>query len=192
MDSSKTNRLSSLRAAQEAMERRRTEIENGDRPAAEPLLRGQKIRDLESEIQQLRRQCRELEREVNDYRRREQDLLAEIEEMNERLRFSPAPSPSKAVGVTQESMFKEAAQSPAEIPEGWEPFMYAYTDYVFVEYDEPDLLLYWNGAYYTNPKGTVVLRPPITQKTFAQYNILKVRPLTTEELDEISERYNLK
>lgn len=163
-----------------------------DRRDQSGLVQSQEIHDLKERLYLSEKRCRELEREVNDYRRREQDLLAEIEEMNERLRFSPAPSPSKAVGVTQESMFKEAAQSPAEIPEGWEPFMYAYTDYVFVEYDEPDLLLYWNGAYYTNPKGTVVLRPPITQKTFAQYNILKVRPLTAEELDEISERYNLK
>lgn len=165
-----------------------------DRRDQSGLVQSQEIHDLKEQLYLFEKRCRELEREVNDYRRREQDLLTEIEEMSERLRFSPAPSPSKAVTSTQESMFKEAPapQPPAEIPESWEPFMYAYTDPMFVEYDEPDLLLYWNGAYYTNSRGTVVLRPPITQKTFMQYNILKVRPLTDEELDEISERYNLK
>lgn len=77
------------------------------------------------------------------------------------------------------------------LEKGWDYFMYAYTDDIFIESNKPDLLLCWNGLFYTNPNGTVILNSPITQKTLDEHNILKVRPLTEEELDDIAHKYNL-
>lgn len=174
-----------IQAAQRMMESRR------DQPST--LFQSQEIHDLKEQVYILERRNRELEREVSDYRNREQELLDEIEELNEKLRYSPQPRPLRGVATTPYIMMEDSRKGEGKgLAEDWDFFMYAYTDEIFVQSDKPDLLLCWNGLFYTNPNGTVRLNLPVTQKTLDEHNILKVRPLTEEELDDITNKYNLK
>ena len=156
------------------------------------LLQSQEIHDLKERLYLSEKRCRELEREVADYRNREQSLLEEVEELNEKLRYSPQSRPSRSVVTTPYILMERPKKKEGKgLDEGWDYFMYAFTDEIFIQSDKPDLLLCWNGLFYTNPNGTVILNCPITQKTLDEHNILKVRPLTEEELDDIAHKYNL-
>ena len=169
-----------IQAAQRVMESRRDQS---------GLSQSQEIHDLKEQLYLFEKRCKELEREVNDYREREQSLLNEIEELNEKLRYNTRPQlHSSSPYILMEQPIKKEGRC---LSEDWGYFMYAYTDDIFIESDKPDLLLCWNGLFYTNPNGTVILNCPITQKTLDEHNILKVRPLTEEELDDIAHKYNL-
>lgn len=171
-----------MKTPQQVMEAR--QASNSTRGLAQSM----EIHDLKERIYLLEKRNRELEREVNDYREREQSLLNEIEELNEKLRSKSSKSSLVAPYILMEQPMKNEG---AGLAEDWDYFMYAYTDDIFIESDKPDLLLCWNGLFYTNPNGTVILNSPITQKTLDEHNILKVRPLTEEELDDIAHKYNL-
>ena len=167
-----------IQAAQRVMESRRDQS---------GLSQSQEIHDLKEQLYLFEKRFKELEREVNDYREREQSLLNEIEELNEKLRYNAKPPlHSSAPYILMEQPMRGKG-----LAEDWEYFMYAYTDDIFVQSDKPDLLLCWNGFSYVNPNGTVSLSLPVTQKTLDEHNILKVRPLTEEELDDITHKYNL-
>ena len=157
------------------------------------LAQSMEIHDLKERIYLLEKRNRELEREVNDYRNREQELLDEIEELNEKLRYSPHQQPTKSMSTTPYILMEQPMKNEGRgLAEGWDYFMYAYTDNIFIQSDKPDLLLYWNGLSYVNPNGTVSLSLPVTQETLDEHNILKVRPLTEEELDDITTKFNLR
>ena len=170
-----------IQTAQRVMESRRDQSSG--------LSKSQEIHDLKEQLYLFEKRCKELEREVNDYREREQSLLNEIEELNEKLRYNTRPQlHSSAPYILVGQPMKKEGRGLAE---GWDCFMYAYTDDIFVEFDKPDLLLYWNGTSYVNPNGTVSLTLPVTQQALDEKGILKVRPLTDEELDDIVHKYNL-
>lgn len=173
-----------IQAAQRVMESRRDQS---------GLSQSQEIHDLKERIYLLEKRNRELEVENRELRSRELELLDEIEELNEKLRYSPQPRPLKGVATTPYIMMEQPKKEEKKgLAEDWDFFMYAYTDDIFVQSNKPDLLLCWNGLFYTNPNGTVRLNLPVTQKTLDEHNILKVRPLTEEELDDITNKYNLK
>lgn len=170
-----------IQAAQRVMESRRDQSSG--------FSQSQKIHDLKEQLYLFEKRFKELEREVNDYREREQSLLNEIEELNEKLRYNAKPPlHSSAPYILMEQPMRKEGKGLAE---DWEYFMYAYTDDIFIESDKPDLLLYYNGTSYTNPNGTVSLTLPVTQKDLDERGILKVRPLTDEELDDVERKYNL-
>lgn len=174
-----------IQAAQRVMESRRDQS---------GLSQSQEIHDLKERVYLLERRNQELETENREYRNREQELLDEIKELNEKLRYSPQPQRSlRGVATTPYIMMEESTKKEGKgLAEDWDFFMYAYTDDIFVQSNKPDLLLCWNGLFYTNPNGTVRLNLPVTQKTLDEHGILKVRPLTEEELDDITNKYNLK
>lgn len=150
----------------------------------------QELKDLKEKIFLAEEKLRRFEREVADYQFRERKYLEEIEELSRKLRYNTRPQlHSSSPYILTEQSVKEEGKGLAE---NWGFFMYAYTDDIFIQSDKPDLLLCWNGLFYTNPNGTVRLNLPVTQKTLNEHNILKVRPLTEEELDDITNKYNLK
>lgn len=170
-----------IQAAQRVMESRRDQSSG--------LSQSQEIHDLKEKLYLFEKRCKELEREVNDYREREQSLLNEIEELNEKLRYNTRPQlHSSSPYILMEQPMKKEGKG---LSEDWDYFMYAYTDDIFIESDKPDLLLYYNGTSYTNPNGTVSLTLPVTQQDLDERGILKVRPLTDEELDDVERKYNL-
>lgn len=173
-----------IQAAQRVMESRRDQS---------GLSQSQEIHDLRERLYLLEKRNQELETENREYRNREQELLNEIEELNEKLRYSPQPQRSlRGVATTPYILMEQPMRKEGKgLAEDWGYFMYAYTDDIFVQSDKPDLLLCWNGFSYVNPNGTVSLSLPVTQKTLDEHNILKVRPLTEEELDDITNKYNL-
>lgn len=168
-----------IQAAQRVMESRRDQS---------GLSQSQEIHDLKEQLYLFEKRCRELEREVNDYREREESLLSEIEELNEKLRSKSSRGPLVTPYIIMEQPMKKTGKGLAE---DWDYFMYAFTDDIFIKSDKPDLLLYWNGVSYVNPNGTVSLTLPVTQKALDERGILKVRPLTEEELDDVAHKYNL-
>ena len=147
------------------------------------------IKELKEQLFLAEEKIRRLERENSDYQIRERKYLEEIEDLSRKLRYNTKPQlhSSSPYILMEQPMKKEGVG----LDKDWDYFMYAYTDDIFIESDKPDLLLCWNGLFYTNPNGTVVLNSPITQKTLDEHNILKVRPLTEEELDDIAHKYNL-
>lgn len=172
-----------IQAAQRVMESRRDQS---------GLSQSQEIHDLKERIYLLEKRNRELEVENRELRSRELELLDEIEELNEKLRYSPYSRPLRGVTTTPYILMEQPMKKEGKgLDEDWDYFMYAYTDDIFIQSDKPDLLLYWNGFSYINPNGTVMLPSPVTQKTLDEHNILKVRPLTEEELNDIAHKYNL-
>lgn len=71
--------------------------------------------------------------------------------------------------------------------------MYAYTDEIFIEADQPDVLFYRDSAdnCFVTPTGNTRLPFPILQEDLDRYNILKVRPLTCEEMEEVCKEFDL-
>lgn len=172
-----------IQAAQRVMESRRDQS---------GLSQSQEIHDLKERVYLLEKRNQELEAENREYRNREQGLLDEIEELNEKLRYSPQSQPLRGVATTTYILMEQPRKEEGKgLAENWDYFMYAYTDDIFIQSNKPDLLLCWNGLFYTNPNGTVRLNLPVTQRTLDKHNILKVRPLTEEELDDITNKYNL-
>ena len=181
------NLKSGMGMIQKTMEAR--QASSGTRGLAQSM----EIHDLKERIYLLEKHNRELENENREYRNREQELLDEIEELNEKLRYSPQPRPLRGVATTPYILMEQPMKEEGKgLEEDWGYFMYAYTDDIFVQSDKPDLLLYWNGLSYVNSNGTVSLSLPVTKKTLDEHNILKVRPLTEEELDDITTKFNLK
>lgn len=173
-----------IQAAQRVMESRRDQS---------GLSQSQEIHDLKERLYLSEKRNRELEVENRELRSRELELLDEIEELNEKLRYSPQPRPLRGIATTPYIMMEQPMKKEGRgLAEDWDYFMYAYTDDIFIQSDKPDLLLYWNGLSYVNPNGTVSLSLPMTQKTLDEHNILKVRPLTEEELDDITTKFNLR
>ena len=173
-----------IQAAQRVMESRRDQS---------GLSQSQEIHDLKGQVYLLEKRNRELEIENRGLRNRELELLDEIEELNEKLRYSSQPRPLRGVATTPYILMEQPIKNEGRgLAEGWDYFMYAYTDDIFIQSDKPDLLLYWNGFSYVNPNGTVSLSLPVTQETLDEHNILKVRPLTEEELDDITTKFNLR
>lgn len=168
-----------VQAAQRVMESRRDQS---------GLSQSQEIHDLKEQLYLFEKRCRELEREVNDYRERENNLISEIEELEEKLRSRPPRNTPMVPYILTGQPMKVEGKGLAE---GWDCFMYAFTDDIFIKSDKPDLLLYWNGVSYVNPNSTVSLTLPVTQQALDEKGILKVRPLTDEELDDIVHKYNL-
>lgn len=149
----------------------------------------QEIKELKEQIFLAEEKIRRLERENSDYQIRERKYLEEIEELSRKLRYNAKPQlQSSSPYILMEQPEKKEGKGLAE---GWEHFMYAFTDEIFIQSDKPDLLLYWNGASYVNPNGTVSLSLPVTQQALDERGILKVRPLTEEEIDDIVHKYNL-
>lgn len=160
------------------------------------LIQSQEIYDLKERIVLLERKLREQEREINDYREREQGLLDEIESLHEENRLLSLKASGNKMGTTVIEPrliigFDKSEEVSKGLAENWEAFMYAFTDEVFLSSGKPDLLLYNDGLSYTNPNRTVFLKMPVTQEDLDRYNILSVRPLTEEELDDIGHQYDL-
>lgn len=160
---------------------------------------------LNKRILFLERENREQRKELTDYARRERELLEEIDRLEGELDE-----------VTFEKRPKYKLEKPAEsvddfllpkvntgtglnrvgkigFEEEWEDFMYAYTDEIFVESNEPDVLFYRDNAEkcFITPTGSTRLPFPILQEDLDRYNIVKVRPLTHEEMGEVCKEFNL-
>lgn len=165
------------------------------------------ILQLESEIDSLKKKLffsekkvRELEREIADYTIREKQLLEELDEYETKY---PSISPvgglntQGGTNISAEDFHSLFDAKTKPIKEGmekdWGELMYAYTDQIFVDADQPDLLLYRDdsGRCYSTPTGNTHIYFPITQKTLDRANIIKVRPLTDEETQLIIEEFNL-
>lgn len=170
-----------IRPAHRLMEGRQDEL---------GLAQIREIKELKEQIFLAEEKIRRLERENSDYQIRERKYLEEIEDLSRKLRYNTRPQlhSSSPYILMEQPMKKEGKR----LDEDWDYFMYAYTDDIFIQSDKPDLLLYWNGFSYVNPNGTVMLPSPVTQKILNEHNILKVRPLTEEELDDITTKFNLR
>lgn len=154
----------------------------------------------------LEKENRELRKELSDYSKREKQLLKDIDS----LEFELSEMERKA--LSSSSKYIKPAESVDEflnpkvdtgtglnrvgkqgLEEEWEDFMYAYTDEIFVESDKPDTLFYRDDAEhcYVTPTGNTRLPFPILQEDINRCNIIKIRPLTEEEMKEVCEEYCL-
>lgn len=162
-----------------------------------------KIITLEAEIDRLKkeilfkdRHIRELEREINDYIVREKHLMREIDELSEgeapddrrqKLHLSPQTSSLEDYVNPKLPTASPVTQTGSTgLEEEWEDFMYAYTDDIFVEADTPDVLLYRDDDEhcYKSATGRTQLMFPVKQSDLDFYNIIKIRPVTEEELEK--------
>ena len=142
---------------------------------------------LNKKILFLEKENREQRKELSDYAKREEQLLGEIETLESELREITREQRPKYTGTGLNRVGKKGFE------EKWEDFMYAYTDEIFIEADQPDVLFYRDSAdnCFVTPTGNTRLPFPILQEDLDRYNILKVRPLTCEEMEEVCKEFDL-
>ena len=151
----------------------------------------------------LERENRELNKEISEFSEREKQLLQEINSLEfelEEANRGKLPKIFQQPSETVEDFLSPKVntgtgldRSGKGLEEYWEDFMYAYTDEIFIDSDKPDVLFYKDESdkCYTTPTGGTRLPFPILKEDLERYNILKVRPLTEEELTEVCKEYNL-
>lgn len=169
------------------------------------------IHSLEAELDRLNRKIlflerenRSLRKEVEDAQKRESSLLDEITRLETELEASskahivrigaPVPPAASVEEWLNPTVGEGRIDRPAVgIEASWDPLMVAFTDPIFVEANNPDLVLYCDesrGAF-VSPSGQTVLRFPITQESLYRYNIIEVRVPTEEERTAIVKKYEL-
>lgn len=160
---------------------------------------------LNKRILFLERENREQRKELTDYARREKELLEEIERLEgelDEVTFEKRPKykPEKPAESVDDFLLPKLDTGTGlnrvgkkGFEEKWEDFMYAYTDEIFIEADQPDVLFYRDSANncFVTPTGNTRLPFPILQEDLDRYNILKVRPLTCEEMEEVCKEFDL-
>lgn len=160
---------------------------------------------LNKRILFLERENREQRKELTDYVRRERELLEEIERLESKIdkisyegrpKYRPRVSaeniddfilPKINIGTGLNRVGKIGYE------EEWEDFMYAYTDEIFIDSDNPDVLFFRDNAEkcFITPTGNTRLPFPIFKEDLDRYNIIKVRPLTREEMDMVCKEFDL-
>lgn len=160
---------------------------------------------LNKRILFLERENREQRKELTDYARREKELLEEIDRLEgelDEVTFEKRPKykPEKPAESVDDFLLPKVDTGTGlnrvgkkGFEEKWEDFMYAYTDEIFIEADQPDVLFYRDSAdnCFVTPTGNTRLPFPILQEDLDRYNILKVRPLTCEEMEEVCKEFDL-
>ena len=157
---------------------------------------------LNRKILFLERENRSLRKEIEDSQKRESSLLDEITHLEAELEArteNPLPRPIMTpAGSLEEFLNPTVGEGRGSLPavgiEGsWEPIMVSFTDKIFIEASQPDLVLYLDESRraYISPSGQIILKFPITQEELDLRNILQVRQPTQEELDSIVKKYNL-
>lgn len=160
---------------------------------------------LNKRILFLERENREQRKELTDYARREKELLEEIDRLEgelDEVTFEKRPKykPEKPAESVDDFLFPKVDTGTGlnrvgkkGFEEKWKDFMYAYTDEIFIEADQPDVLFYRDSAdnCFVTPTGNTRLPFPILQEDLDRYNILKVRPLTQEEMGEVCKEFDL-
>lgn len=160
---------------------------------------------LNKRILFLERENREQRKELSDYARREKELLEEIDRLEgelDEVTFEKRPKykPEKPAESVDDFLLPKVDTGTGlnrvgkkGFEEKWEDFMYAYTDEIFIEADQPDVLFYRDSAdnCFVTPTGNTRLPFPILQEDLDRYNILKVRPLTCEEMEEVCKEFDL-
>jgi len=157
---------------------------------------------LNRKILFLERENRSLRKEVEEAQKREASLLDEITRLEAELEARPErtlPRPAMApAGSLEEFLNPTVGEGRGDRPAvgieaNWEPIMVAFTDEIFIEASQPDLVLYLdeNRRAYISPSGQIVLKFPITKEELNSRNILEVRRPTQAELQSIVKKYNL-
>lgn len=160
---------------------------------------------LNKRILFLERENREQRKELTDYARREKELLEEIERLEgelDEVTFEKRPKykPEKPAESVDDFLHPKVDTGTGlnrvgkkGFEEKWKDFMYAYTDEIFIEADQPDVLFYRDSANncFVTPTGNTRLPFPILQEDLDRYNIIKVRPLTCEEMEEVCKEFDL-
>lgn len=160
---------------------------------------------LNKRILFLERENREQRKELTDYARREKELLEEIDRLEgelDEVTFEKRPKykPEKPAESVDDFLLPKVDTGTGlnrvgkkGFEEKWGDFMYAYTDEIFIEADQPDVLFYRDSAdnCFVTPTGNTRLPFPILQEDLDRYNILKVRPLTCEEMEEVCKEFDL-
>lgn len=160
---------------------------------------------LNKRILFLERENREQRKELTDYARREKELLEEIDRLEgelDEVTFEKRPKykPEKPAESVDDFLHPKVDTGTGlnrvgkkGFEEKWEDFMYAYTDEIFIEANQPDVLFYRDSAdnCFVTPTGNTRLPFPILQEDLDRYNILKVRPLTCEEMEEVCKEFDL-
>lgn len=160
---------------------------------------------LNKRILFLERENREQRKELTDYARREKELLEEIDRLEgelDEVTFEKRPKykPEKPAESVDDFLLPKVDTGTGlnrvgkiGFEEEWEDVMHAYTDEIFVESDKPDVLFYRDDAEkcFITPTGNTRLPFPILQEDLDRYNIIKVRPLTQEEVGEVCKEFDL-
>lgn len=170
------------------------------------------ILNLKAEIDRLNKRIfflekenREQRQELSDYAKREEELIEEVNSLETELREitreqRPKYKPTQPVETVEDFLHPKVDTGTGlnrvgkiGFEEKWEDFMYAYTDEIFIQADKPDVLFYRDTAEncFVTPTGNTRLPFPILQEDLDRYNILKVRPLTREEMGEVCKEFDL-
>lgn len=151
---------------------------------------------LQKKIYFLEKENRELRRELTDYTKREEQLLEEISSMSSEiseLTKNSLPKLSVNSESVQDFLLPKVKtgtglnRSSPGLEVEWSDFMYAYTDEIFIETEKPDMVLYKDETdnCYRSYTGNTKLPIPILKEDLKRNNILKVRPMTEEEISEL-------
>ena len=166
------------------------------------------ILNLQAEIDRLQKssffkdkKIRELEREINDYVRRESELMEELSSMELELSALKTSSPKTEEASSIEEFLNPKLSTGTGVSrvgvkgleEAWEELMYAYSDQIFVDADDPDTLLYRDESEqcYRTVTGNTRLPFPILQQDLERLNFIKIRPLTEKEIEDVYKNLNL-
>lgn len=159
------------------------------------------VEELQRKILFQDREIRRLNEELNDRTLRENELISEITRLQDELDYFRKESKQQERLVQIKADTLEEFLDPSlpntfatgegtGLEEEWEDFMYAYTDELFIEDDEPDLLLFRDDREkcYRSETGNTRLYFPISKAELKILNILKIRPLTPEEEEALAQR----
>lgn len=159
------------------------------------------VEELQRKILFQDREIRRLNEELNDRTLRENELISEITRLQDELDYFRKESKQQGRLVQIKADTLEEFLDPSlpntfttgegmGLEEEWEDFMYAYTDELFIEDDEPDLLLFRDDREkcYRSETGNTRLYFPISKAELKILNILKIRPLTPEEEEALAQR----
>lgn len=175
-----------------------------------------KISKLQAKIEQLQysllmkdRAIRELQSELNDRMVREDRFIDEINRLEEELERI---NRSNRNVVREASRYVDNRESSREdflnpslpdtfskrkggdgLENEWDEFMYGFVDEDSVEDDDPDILLYRDDhdKCYVSDTGSTRLYFPISESNLSDRNIIHVRPLTDDELNQVCINYDL-
>lgn len=160
---------------------------------------------LNKKILFLERENREQRKELTDYSKREKELFEEIERLETELdnlksKNLPKYIPEKPIENIEDFLLPKVGTGTGLNRVGkigcekeWSEFMYAYTDEIFVQSEQPDILFYRDETEkcYISITGSTRLPFPILKEDLKRYNIIKVRPLTDEEINQIIKEFDL-
>ena len=175
-----------------------------------------KISKLQAKIEQLQysllmkdRAIRELQSELNDRMVREDRFIDEINRLEEELERI---NRSNRNVVREASRYVDHSESSRKdfldpslpdtfskrkgsdgLENEWDEFMYGFVDEDSVEDDDPDILLYRDDhdKCYVSDTGSTRLYFPISESDLSDRNIIHVRPLTDDELNQVCIDYGL-